>query len=183
MILGIFPNREDADEALFHLTDNGFKTNEISVIANEERMDKYRSKESGGDSILTGGILGGLAGLLIASAPVVVPGIGILVAGPLTVLTGFAMGAVTGGLLGALVDLGMSEGQAKRYEKRIKEGGVLLAVPVNEKTEEKARKIMKEHNAEELTIIHSAEESATIPSYSQSYQSAGMKGGKVSKRK
>ena len=184
MILGLFPKREDADEALFHLTDNGFKTDEISVIANEERLAKYRSKKSGGDGALTGGLLGGLTGLLIAATPVVLPGVGILVAGPLTALTGLAMGAITGGLFGALIDLGVSEKQARSYEKRIKKGGVLLTVPVSEKTEDKARQIMKAHNAEELTIIRASKETEAFhqqPS-SQSYQSAGLKGGKVSKR-
>lgn len=178
LLLGVFPKHEDADTALFHLKDVGFESEETSIIAREDRMQQYRSKGSGGEAVVAGGILGGLAGLLIAATPVVLPGVGILVAGPLTALTGLAMGAVTGGLLGALIDAGISESQARRIEKYIKEGGVLLTLPVSDKNEDKARSILKEHAAEEITVIPYTEETEKLyrQEYSQSYQSAGMKG-------
>lgn len=185
LLLGVFPKHEDADTALFHLKDTGIESEEISIIAREDKVKEYRSRESGGEAVVAGGLLGGIAGLLIAATPVVLPGVGILIAGPLTVLTGLAMGAVTGGLLGALVDVGISESQARRFEKYIKEGGILLAVPVSEKTEAKARGILKEHNAEEITVIPYTEEIKKLyqQEYPQSYQSVGMKGGKTAKRK
>lgn len=153
LILGIFSKHEDADEALFHLKEAGFDSDEMSIIAREDTVKKYRSKDSGGDSIVTGGILGGLAGILLTAVPIVLPGIGILVAGPLTILTGLAVGAVTGGVIGTLVSIGVSENQAKSYEKHLQKGGVLLTVPVSDKSLEKAQKILENHNAQELTII------------------------------
>ena len=184
ILLGIFSKQKDADDALFELADAGFVGDEISVVTKDDTVKKYRSTADGGEAIATGGILGGLAGLLIAATPVVLPGVGILVAGPLTVLTGLTLGAVTGGLLGALVEAGVSEDQARSYERRIKTGEVLLGVPVDEKTEKKARDIMGKYNAEELVIIPYAKKSKRI---SQSDYSgagfAGMKGGRTSKRK
>jgi uncharacterized membrane protein len=158
MILALFPKKEDADEALFHLTDDGFKSEEISVIAREDRMEQYRSKRTKGDATVTGALLGGLAGLLIVATPIVLPGVGVLVAGPLTALTGLALGTLTGGIIGALVDIGLSEPQARQYEKRIKEGGVLLSVPVDDNHLDKARKILEGHNAEEVTVIRYLEQ-------------------------
>lgn len=184
VLLGIFPKQEDADAALFELGDAGFISQEVSVIANEDKMKEYQSGV-GGEATVTGGILGGLAGLLIAATPVVLPGVGILVAGPLVALTGLAVGAVTGGLLGTLVDLGLSESQAQSYERRIKEGAVLLGVMVDEKTEKKAGGIMGKHNEEELVIVPYTEKKERVSQLTQerSYAAAGVKGGKAAKRK
>ena len=156
-ILGIFPKHEDADRALFHLKDEGFKASEVSVIAREDTMKKYRAEEAdnAGTGVLTGGVLGGLAGLLIAATPVIVPGLGLLVAGPLTLLASFATGALAGGLIGALIDMGVSEDTAKSYENKIKNGEVLLAVNASDKDESKVQRILKDHNAEELTTLPS----------------------------
>src|SRR5260370_373312 len=100
IILGIFPKQENADEALFHLKEEGFDSDEMSVITREDKVVKYRP---GNDltGTVTGTILGGLAGLLIAITPVVVPGLGaVLIVGPLTALSGFLTGAIAGGLMG-----------------------------------------------------------------------------------
>ena len=43
-------------------------------------------------------------------------------------LAGLGVGGAVGGLIGALVGMGIPEYEAKRYEGRIKEGGVLLSV-------------------------------------------------------
>jgi hypothetical protein len=43
-------------------------------------------------------------------------------------LAGLGVGGAVGGLVGALVGMGIPEYEAKRYEGRLKEGGVLLSV-------------------------------------------------------
>ena len=43
-------------------------------------------------------------------------------------LAGLGVGGAVGGLVGALVGMGIPEYEAKRYEGRVKEGGVLLSV-------------------------------------------------------
>jgi hypothetical protein len=58
------------------------------------------------------------------------PGLGPFVAaGPImAALGGAAAGAAAGGLTGALVGLGMPEYEAKRYEGKIKSGGLLISI-------------------------------------------------------
>lgn len=151
LLLGTFVKHEEADAALVHLEQEGFESEAVSVITKQNIAGQYTEKK-GVKGTVTGGLLGGLAGLLIAATPVVLPG-AVLIAGPLTILTGAAMGAITGGILGALVDMGVPEESARTYERNIQRGGVLLAVPVDEDDKDKAKQIMKEHNAEELTLI------------------------------
>jgi uncharacterized membrane protein len=152
ILLGVFDKHEDADAAIDALKTQGFDGKEISVISRTENLDTYR-KNISREGTVTGSLFGGLAGLLIASTPILIPGVGIVVAGPLTALMGLTMGALTGGLIGALTDLGVSASQARSYETRVKRGGALLSVTVTEDTEKKARSIMKEFGAEELTAV------------------------------
>jgi hypothetical protein len=59
-----------------------------------------------------------------------IPGIGPLIAaGPIMAgLAGLGVGGAVGGLVGALVGMGIPEYEAKLYEGRVKNGGVLLSV-------------------------------------------------------
>ena len=59
-----------------------------------------------------------------------IPGVGpFIAAGPImATLAGLGVGGAVGGLIGALVGLGIPEYEAKRYEGRLKDGGVLLSV-------------------------------------------------------
>lgn len=155
LILGLFSDKEHIDDVVTRLKVEGLRTRDMSVISREDRFVPYRSgkKNLAGEGALTGGILGGLAGLLVAATPVLIPGVGIFAIGPAIILSGFAMGAVTGGFLGALVDLGVSANQAKRYERSIKEGGVLLAVAVEENLVEDIEEIFEYYQCEEFTTV------------------------------
>lgn len=167
LVLGLFPSHKDAENARLQLKDVGVNNEEITLIAEEDRVSKLRTvrKHLTGEGALTGGVLGGLAGILVAATPVVISGMGILLIGPLVIFIGFAIGAVTGGILGTLVDLGISVSQMKRYKERIKAGGVLLATPVDEEKIEEIQEVMEESKAEEQTIIpyRSTEEKIEIP--------------------
>lgn len=112
-----------------------------------------------------GGIIGGLAGLLIGIAAVVIPGAGgFLFAGPLaavlglhgavaTTFTGAFAGAATGGLVGVFEGLGVPKETAQHYEKQINAGGVLVAVATTSENEEQAQNILERHNAEQIRTI------------------------------
>ena len=78
----------------------------------------------------SGGVLGGTLGLLAGIGSVVIPGIGpFIAAGPIMgALAGAGAGGAVGGLIGALVGLGMPEYEAKRYDGRVTNGGVLVSV-------------------------------------------------------
>ena len=79
---------------------------------------------------LLGGTIGGALGLLAGIGALAIPGIGpFIAAGPIMgALAGLGVGGAVGGLVGALVGMGIPEYEAKRYEGRLKEGGVLLSV-------------------------------------------------------
>jgi len=154
VILGVFSKREDADAALSRLREEGIKSEQISLAAQDEVLKEYQSKKPEGEGLLTGGLVEGLTGYLTTATAVVVPGLGaISVVGYLLSLVGFAVGALGAGLMGALVSIGVPRNVAGIYEKVIIGGGLLLAVTVDETTEDKVREILKAHNAQEITLI------------------------------
>ena len=75
-------------------------------------------------------MLGGTLGLLAGIGTLAIPGVGpFIAAGPIVgALAGLGAGGAVGGFVGALVGMGIPEYEAKRYEGRIREGGVLLSV-------------------------------------------------------
>src|SRR5204862_1338092 len=75
-----------------------------------------------GTGVVVGGTLGWLAGI----GALAIPGLGpFIAAGPImAALAGAAVGGTAGGVMGALIGLGFPEYEAKRYEGRIKDGGI-----------------------------------------------------------
>ena len=70
-----------------------------------------------------------LVGIAAAGTTLAVPGLGLLIAGPLAgALAGAATGAAAGGLVGMLVGAGIPEERARLYEKDLKEGAIFLGV-------------------------------------------------------
>jgi hypothetical protein len=80
--------------------------------------------------VTAGGVIGGTLGVLAGIGALAIPGIGpFIAAGPIMAgLAGLGVGGAVGGLIGALVGMGIPEYEAKRYEGRLKSGGVLLSV-------------------------------------------------------
>ena len=81
----------------------------------------------------TGGAIGGTIGLLAGIGALAIPGLGpFIAAGPIiAALSGGAIGAGVGGLTGALIGMGIPEYEAKRYEGKVKEGGILIGGKAN----------------------------------------------------
>ena len=97
-------------------------------------------------------MIGGVSGTLLGVAAIVLPGIGpVVAAGPFAfALAGAGVGAATGGLLGALSDIGIPESDAKRWADVVTEGGSLVAVRVNRDNSDRAIRILREHRPESL---------------------------------
>ncbi len=136
-VYGIFSQRATVEEAVDRLRTAGFRSTDISVLFADNRGTKdfaheknTKAPEGAATGVVSGGIAGGVLGWLTGIGALMIPGIGpMIAAGPIVAaLAGAgALGAV-GGIIGSLVGLGMPEYEAKRYEGRIREGGILLSV-------------------------------------------------------
>ncbi len=164
IISGSFDNRLNADQAVTQLIAKGFRQEDISLIMSDRTRDamfsdtteKYEH-ESTGDKVgkggfagaLTAGAIGALIGGLTAVGSVVIPGAGLLVAGPIIgALTGAGVGAASGGLLGALLAAGFADDEAKLYEKEVVEHNkVLVVVHAEDSKAAIARSILKDNGA------------------------------------
>lgn len=101
-----------------------------------------------------GGILGGTLGLLAGLGTLAIPGVGpFIAAGPiLAAISGSAIGGGVGLLGGALAGLGVTEYEVKRYEGRLKNGGILMCVHCEtSQTCDEAKKIFETHHAEDIS--------------------------------
>ena len=89
-----------------------------------------KALEGAGTGSAIGGTLGAvIAGIAAIGTSVLLPGLGLVVAGPLlAALAGAGAGGLTGGLIGALVGSGIPEEHAKAYEEGINNGGMVVGV-------------------------------------------------------
>lgn len=97
--------------------------------------------------------VGGTLGLLAGIGALAIPGVGPLIAaGPIMgALAGLGVGGAVGGLVGALVGMGIPEYEAKRYEGRVKDGGILLSVHCDSSEEiSRAKEILKATGADDV---------------------------------
>ena len=88
-----------------------------------------------------------------------VPGLEhVVAAGPVMgMLSGIGVGATLGGLAGALTGAGMPEYEARRYEGRVRNGGVLVSVHCdNAEWAKTARSILKRSGASNISTAGEA---------------------------
>ncbi|MES1256946.1 MAG: quinol:electron acceptor oxidoreductase subunit ActD [Acidobacteriota bacterium] len=159
-VFGIYKTREDVSAAVDSLRATGFRNTDISALfpANEGTKDFAHEKntkapEGAVAGATSGAILGGALGWLAGIGALAIPGLGpFIAAGPiLAAMAGVGAGAVTGGIVGALVGMGMPEYEAKRYEGRIRNGGILLSVHCDDREWiSRAEKILKHTGAEDI---------------------------------
>jgi uncharacterized protein (TIGR02271 family) len=158
---------EDQAEAIVQrLKSAGFSDNDISVLfpdkgSTRDFAHKKETKMPEGATIGagTGGAVGGTIGLLAGIGALAIPGLGpFIAAGPImAALSGGAIGAGVGGLAGALVGLGIPEYEAKRYEGKVKEGGILISVHSENNDEtNRAKDIFKEAGAHDISTTGEA---------------------------
>lgn len=169
LVGGVFQNADEASRAIERLRDLGYVKNDISVMAkdsnkveeieNNTQSDVEVTEEGAkrgsnagkglGIGAGTGGVLGGIDGLIAEIGLLAIPGIGVLAAaGPLaTTLSGAAIGAPGGGLVGALTGAGIPKENAQEYEKYMKEGHVLLLVEVDEGRHNEIQTIFNDTNS------------------------------------
>jgi hypothetical protein len=136
-VFGIYPDRAAVEEGVEHLRRAGFRNTDISVLFPENQGTKdfaheknTKAPEGATSGVVAGGLAGGVLGWLTGIGALAIPGLGPLIAaGPIVAaLAGAGAVGTIGGIVGALAGMGIPEYEAKRYEGRIREGGVLLSV-------------------------------------------------------
>ncbi|HXG82570.1 MAG TPA: YsnF/AvaK domain-containing protein, partial [Pyrinomonadaceae bacterium] len=106
----------------------GYDKDDADVMMSNETRDRYYSSYGAADDTELGSkaLEGTGTGAAIGTS-VVLPGLGLIVAGPLAAaLVGAGAGGLAGGLLGALIGSGIPEEHAAAYESGIKSGGIVL---------------------------------------------------------
>jgi len=138
----------------------GFAANDISVLFPDKSTTKNfahekntKAPEGATTGAGTGAVLGAAAGWLAGIGALAIPGLGpFIAAGPImAALSGAAVVGVAGGLVGALVGMGVPEFEAKRYEGRVKGGNILISVHSDDSDEtRRAKDVFERHGAEDI---------------------------------
>jgi len=139
---GLFPDRDSAERGYNALTERGYSKDDVSVAMSDDTRKTHfvaagtetelgnKAAEGAGVGGAIGGTVGAIAAAVAAvGTTIALPGLGIVIAGPLAAaIAGAGAGAATGGLVGALVGWNIPEERVKRYEEGIKKGGILMGV-------------------------------------------------------
>lgn len=143
MVTGLFRDRESAERAYRAACDRGYKPDDVNVVMSDETRNKWypegsaeeselgtKALEGTGAGAAIGGAVGGTLGAIAAiGTNLVMPGLGLVVAGPLAAgLAGAGAGGLTGGLIGTMIGWGIPEEEAKSYETGLKQGGTVMGV-------------------------------------------------------
>ena len=152
MLTGLFNDRDSAEKAYTSLRSRGYNDDDVNVMMSDQTRDSWfsgedadnttelgsKALEGAGAGSAIGGTLGAIiAGIAAIGTNVFLPGLGLVVAGPLAAaLAGAGAGGLTGGLVGALIGSGIPEDRAKLYDEGIRNGGMVMGV--NPRTPEDA---------------------------------------------
>jgi hypothetical protein len=137
-----FRDRESAERAYNAVVERGYDGDDIHVLMADDTRKRLFAKDHektdmGNQAMKgagVGGVVGGVVGATVvgiaaAAATLAIPGLGLVIAGPLAgALAGGAAGATAGGLVGVLVGAGIPEDRAKLYENDLKTGGIIVGV-------------------------------------------------------
>jgi len=164
MVTGLFRDRESAERAYGSVTSRGYKQDDVNLLMSDETRKKHfvdgketelgnKALEGAGTGAAIGGTIGAtLAAIAAIGTTLALPGLGLLVAGPIAAaLAGAGAGGATGGLIGALVGAGIPEERVKHYEEGIKNGGIMMGVtPRSDEDAEYFENEWKKNRGEEV---------------------------------
>ena len=144
LVTGLFRDRDSAERAYRSVTDRGYTKDDVNLAMSDATRKQHfdasgvgtetelgsKAAEGAGIGGAIGGSLGAIAAAIAAvGTTVALPGLGLVIAGPLAAaIAGAGAGAATGGIVGALIGWGIPEERVKRYDTGIREGGILMAV-------------------------------------------------------
>lgn len=159
-VFGIYKTRMAAEQGADALLAMGFANSDVSVLMPDTQSTREfasekntKAPEGATTGAVSGGAIGGTLGLLAGIGALAIPGLGpFIAAGPIIgTLAGAGAGGAVGTLVGALVGLGIPEYEAKRYEGRVKDGGILLSVHCDTSEEiDRAKETLKRTGADDI---------------------------------
>ena len=144
LVTGLFPDRNSAEAAYSAAEARGYTADDMNLaMSDDTRRSHFSGTSAGKETELgnkaaegagIGGAIGGTIGAIAAAVAAVgttiaLPGLGLVIAGPLAAaIAGAGAGAASGGLIGALVGWNMPEERVKEYEEGMKKGGILMGL-------------------------------------------------------
>jgi hypothetical protein len=159
-VTGLFKTRAAAEAAVDAIIKRGYTRDDISVLMSDATKNKefaVQTKSHAADGMGVGGAIGGTVGAVLLAITAVgtsiaIPGIGLVVAGPIAAaLAGAGAGATTGGLIGLLIGTGVTDHRAKVYDTGVRGGGILLGVEAKTSDDvEKLETLLEDIGAENV---------------------------------
>jgi hypothetical protein len=172
-VFGVYTTVGQAERAVETLVLEHFSNADVSVLLPDIQSSKdfahekhTKAPEGTTAGVAAGGTIGGTLGLLAGIGALAIPGVGpFIAAGPIMgALAGLGVGGAVGGLVGALVGMGIPEYEAKRYEGRVKNGGILLSVHCDTSEQiARAKDVLKRTGAEDIASAGEAVGTTTAP--------------------
>lgn len=160
LVTGLFKNKVAAEAAVDALIKRGYSRDDISVLMSDATRSKefaLQTRTHAADGAGIGGAVGGAVGAVLAAIAAVgstifLPGINLVIAGPIAAaLAGAGAGGATGGLIGGLIGAGIPEYRAKVYDAGLRGGGILLGVEARADEEvEKLEELLEAMGAEHV---------------------------------
>ena len=142
-VTGLYTTRDDADRAYRELSSrHGYAADDIDVMMTDDTRrrhfgdvepgEEFTGGTKAAEGLGAGSAIGGTerrahGALFAVGSSLVIPGIGLVVAGPIAAaLAGAGAGGATGGLIGALIGAGIPEERARVYERGLNDGGIVI---------------------------------------------------------
>lgn len=161
----MFRDRDSAERAYQSVASRGYGKDDVNVLMSDETRKKHfsadhakdtelgsKAVEDAGKGAAIGGTAGAILAVIAAAGTLAIPGLNVVLAGPLVAaLAGAGAGGLTGGLIGALVGAGIPKERAEAYDVGIKQGGIVMGV--NPRTAEDAayfEREWKNHQGEHI---------------------------------
>ncbi|MBU2905919.1 hypothetical protein KO529_14060 [Arenibacter algicola] len=136
----VFNNTQSAHDYYDSLIDRGYDKDDITILMSKETKDKYydsENEDTGSEALKgagAGSAIGGAAGAIVGAiaaigTSLVLPGIGLVVAGPLAAaFAGAGVGGAGGAIVGALTKAGLTDSKSAEYVDYLEEGKIIISV-------------------------------------------------------